>query len=151
MLPIGSPAPDFSLVNQDRHPVSLSSFRGRQPVIVAFHPLAFTPICTAQVQTYEREQPRLRAHHAHVLAISNDANPSKKAWAESLGGVSFDLLSDYHPQGQVAEAYGVRRPDGLAERSVFLVDKDGIIRWGKVYGMDTTPDFEEVFAALTHL
>ncbi len=150
MLPIGTPAPDFTLVNQDRHPVTLSAFRGR-PVVVAFHPLAFTPICATQVQSYEREQARFRDHQAHVLAISNDANPSKKAWAESLGGVSFDLLSDYHPQGHVAEVYGVRRPDGLAERSVFVVDKDGIIRWGKVYGMDTTPDVEELFQALSRL
>jgi peroxiredoxin len=147
----GTLAPDFELPNQHRENVRLSSFRGRTHVVVAFHPLAFTPICSTQVQAYEREQPRLKAHDAHVLAISNDANPSKRAWAESLGGISFDLLSDYHPQGQVAEAYGVRRPDGLAERSVFVVDKAGVIRWAKEYGMEVEPDIQELLAVVEGL
>jgi alkyl hydroperoxide reductase subunit AhpC len=65
------------------------------------------------MQTYEREWPRLQALDAHVLAISNDAGPSKKAWGDSIGGVSYDLLSDHHPHGHVAAAYGVLRADGL--------------------------------------
>jgi peroxiredoxin len=151
MLPVGSTAPDFTLPNQNRVPIRLSDFQGRKHVVLAFHPLAFTPVCSTQVQTYERERPRLDALDAHVLIISNDAGPSKKAWGDSLGGVTYDLLSDFHPHGEVASRYGVMRSDGLAERAVFVVDKDGIIRWAKHHDIPDHPDFEELAAALQKL
>ncbi|MCC7010643.1 MAG: redoxin domain-containing protein [Acidobacteria bacterium] len=147
MLAVGSVAPDFTLPNQHRQNVTLSSFRGRRHVVVAFHPLAFTPICNAQGQSYERERAAFDALDAHVLVISSDAGPSKKAWADSIG-LSYDALSDFHPQGAVAARYGVLRDDGLAERSVFLVDKDGVVRWAKVYGMEGHPDVNDVLDAL---
>jgi peroxiredoxin (alkyl hydroperoxide reductase subunit C) len=148
MLPVGALAPDFELRSHRDEFVRLSSFRGRRHVVVAFHPLAFTPVCAAQVQTYERERPRLEALDAHVLAISNDASPSKKAWAASLGGVSYDLLSDYHPHGTVAADYGVLREDGLAERAIFLVDKAGVIRWTSLHDIPEHPEFEALIGAL---
>jgi peroxiredoxin (alkyl hydroperoxide reductase subunit C) len=151
MVPIGSVAPDFSLPNQHRASVQLSDFRGRKHVVLAFHPLAFTPVCSAQVQTYERERPRLDSLDAHVLVISNDAGPSKKAWGDSLGGVTYDLLSDFHPHGQVAAQYGVLRNDGLAERAIFLVDKAGVIRWAKCHDMPEQPDFEELVREIQKL
>ena len=151
MLPIGAVAPDFALPNQHRALVRLSDFRGKKSVVLAFHPLAFTPVCGAQVQTYERERPRLDALDAHVLVISNDAGPSKKAWGDSLGGVSYDLLSDFHPHGEVAAKYGVLRSDGLAERALFVVDKSGIIRWTKHHDIPEHPDFEELASALQSL
>jgi peroxiredoxin len=151
MLPVGSLAPDFSLPNQHRSAVGLAGFRGTKNVVVAFHPLAFTPVCSAQVQTYERERPRLDAVDAHVLVISNDAGPSKKAWGDSLGGVTYDLLSDFHPHGEVAARYGVLRDDGLAERAIFLVDKAGVIRWAKRYDMPQQPDFEELVREIEKL
>lgn len=151
MLAVGSIAPDFTLPNQHRHDVTLSSFRGRRHVVVAFHPLAFTPICNTQARSYEEKRARFDALDAHVLAISSDAGPSKKAWADSLGGLSYDTLSDFHPQGTVASSFGVLRADGLAERSVFVVDKQGVVRWAKVYGMDTTPDVTDVLQALEQL
>lgn len=131
--------------------VRLSDFRGRRHVVLAFHPLAFTPVCATQVQTYERERPRLDAANAHVLAISNDAGPSKKAWADSLGGVSYDLLSDFHPHGEVAAQYGVLRADGLAERALFLVDKSGVVRWARLHDIPEHPDVEELFAEIAKL
>lgn len=151
MIAVGSIAPDFSLPNQHRIPVQLSDFRGRKHVVLAFHPLAFTPVCATQVQTYERERPRLDAVDAHVLAISNDAGPSKKAWADALGGVSYDLLSDFHPHGEVAARYGVLREDGLAERALFLVDKTGVVRWARLHDIPEHPDFEELLAEIDKL
>jgi len=151
MLPIGTEAPDFELPNQSREPVRLSAFRGLKHVVIAFHPLAFTPVCSAQVQTYERERQRLDALDAHVLAISNDAGPSKKAWGDSLGGVSFDLLSDFHPHGHVASLYGVQREDGLADRAIFVVDKAGVIRWAKHHDIPEHPDFAELVEALKRI
>lgn len=148
MIAAGTIAPDFALSNQHRQTVTLSGFRGRKNVVVAFHPLAFTPVCSVQVQTYERERPRLDALDAHVLALSIDAGPSKKAWAESLGGVSYDLLSDFHPQGKVAADYGVMRDDGISERAIFVVDKAGVIRWAKLYAIPEQPDVSEVLRVL---
>jgi peroxiredoxin len=131
--------------------VRLSDFRGRKHVVIAFHPLAFTPVCTAQMQTYERERARLDALDAHVLAVSNDAGPSKKAWADSLGGISYDLLSDFHPHGAVAAKYGVLRDDGLAERAIFIVDKMGVIRWTKLHDIPEHPDVRELLDELLRL
>src|SRR6185369_17200487 len=151
MLPVGTPAPDFDLRSHNDEFVRLSSFRGRKHVVVAFHPLAFTPVCAAQMQTYERERPRLDALDAHVLAISVDAGPSKKAWAESLGGISYDLLSDFHPHGKVAADYGVLRPDGLSERAIFVIDKTGHIVWARQYDIPEQPDHSALFTALEAL
>jgi peroxiredoxin len=149
MLSVGAMAPDFMLPNQNRTPVRLSDFRGRKQVVLAFHPLAFTPVCSAQVRTYERERPRLDALEAHVLVISNDAGPSKKAWGDALGGISWDLLSDFHPHGDVAARYGVLRDDGLAERAIFVIDKSGVIRWTKRHDIPEQPDFDELLDALS--
>ena len=151
MLNVGSIAPDFELSSQTRENIRLSSFRGKRNVVVAFHPLAFTPVCTVQMQTYERERQRLDDADTHVLAISLDAGPSKKAWADALGGFSYDMLSDFHPHGQVTRAYGVMRPDGLPERAIFLIDKTGIIRWAKWHDIPDQPDLEELFAEIAKL
>jgi peroxiredoxin len=146
----GSVAPDFALPNQVRETIRLSDYRGKV-VVLAFHPLAFTPVCSAQMTTYERELPKLRALDAEVLSVSNDANPSKKAWADSLGGISYQLLSDHHPHGQVASAYGVLREDGLAERAIILIDRQGVVRWTRLYDMADQPRIDDLFAAIEAL
>ena len=107
MLPIGTPAPDFELRSHTGETVRLSDFSGKQHVVLAFHPLAFTPVCSLQMQTYEQDLQKYEGLDAHILSLSVDAGPAKKAWAESLGGISFDLLADFHPHGHVASLYGV--------------------------------------------
>lgn len=151
MLPVGAIGPDFELRSHTGQSVRLSGFRGKRNVVIAFHPLAFTPVCATQMRTYEGQQPRFDSLEAHVLGISVDAGPAKKAWAESLGGISYDLLSDFHPKGQVASDYGVMRADGISERAIFVVDKAGKIVWAKQYQIPEQPDAEELFRELERI
>ena len=148
MLGVGSEAPDFELRNHTGSTVRLSSYRGKKTVVLAFHPLAFTPVCSTQMQTYEQARDRFDALETVVLGISKDASPSKRAWADSLGGISFDLLSDFHPAGAVAESYGVLREDGLTERAIFVVDKKGTIVWAQRYEIPEQPDCGTLIRAL---
>jgi peroxiredoxin len=149
-LKVGEEAPDFELRSHRGGTVKLSGFRGKRQVVVAFHPLAFTPVCSAQMCGYQADLSRLEAANAAVLGISVDAQPAKSAWAQSLGPISFDLLSDFHPHGEVAQKYGVyRAKDGISERALFVVDKAGKIAWAKVYDIPQQPDNAELFAALS--
>lgn len=148
MRTVGSAAPEFSLRSHTGETVSLSDFRGKKHVVLAFHPLAFTPVCSVQMQTYEKDLAKYHALDAHILSLSVDAGPAKKAWAESLGGISFDLLADFHPHGHVASLYGVMREDGISERATFIIDKTGTIVWAKKYDIPQQPDHGEVLEQL---
>tara|TARA_B100000686_G_scaffold324409_1_gene380062 strand:- start:190 stop:648 length:459 start_codon:yes stop_codon:yes gene_type:complete len=143
-LKTGREAPDFELDSHLGHQVRLSSFRGVKNVVVAFHPLAWTPVCSTQMQNYESDKKWFDNHEAHILSLSVDAVPAKLEWAKSLGGISYDLLSDFHPKGMIAEKYGVMRDDGITDRAIFVVNKKGIIVFAKVYDIPALPDNEEV-------
>ena len=148
-LKVGDDAPDFELRTHRGGTVKLSDFRGKRQVVVAFHPLAFTPVCAAQMCGYQSDLSRFDAANAAVLGISVDAQPAKSAWAQTLGPIAFDLLSDFHPHGEVARKYGVfREKDGISERAIFVVDKAGKIAWAKVYDIPQQPDNEEILAIL---
>jgi peroxiredoxin len=151
-LKAGDDAPDFELRSHRGGTVRLSSFRGRQNVVLAFHPLAFTPVCARQMSGYESERASFDARETVVLGISIDAQPAKAAWAQTLGSISFDLLSDFHPHGAVAQHYGVFRPtEGFSERAIFLVNKAGRIAWSKVYAIPEQPDNAELLRAIQQL
>lgn len=148
-LKVGDEAPDFELRSHRGGTVKLSDFRGKRQVVVAFHPLAFTPVCAAQMCGYQSDLSRFDAANAAVLGISVDAQPAKSAWAQALGPISFDLLSDFHPHGDVADKYGVyRAKDGISERAIFVVDTAGKIVWTKVYDIPQQPDNEDLFTVL---
>ena len=149
MIAIGSNAPDFELRTHAGGTVRLSDYRGKKNVVLAFHPLAFTPVCSVQMQTYEQARHRFDETDAVVFGISVDAGPAKRAWADSLGGINFNLLSDFHPHGGVASAYGVMRDDGISERAIIVVDKAGRVAWAKQYEIPEQPDLDELISALT--
>jgi glutaredoxin len=88
---------------------------------------------------------------AQVLGLSVDSVPCLNAWADSLGGISYPLLSDFFPHGQVAQDYGILREEGFTERAIFVVDKLGIIRYVDVHDIDDQPDTEELFRVLADL
>ena len=152
MLQAGRAAPDFTLENQSRKSIKLSDFRGKKNVVIAFHPLAFTPVCSVQMQNYQKSLPAFESLDTVVLGISFDLGPSHAAWANSLGGLSFDLLSDVHPHAKVARDYGVfREADGLPERAIFVVDKKGTIRWTKLHDIPEQPNLDELLGVLRAL
>jgi peroxiredoxin len=148
----GDQAPDFELRSHRGETVRLSEYRGRKNVVLAFHPLAFTPVCTSQMRAYALERSRFDHADAVVLGVSIDAQPAKSAWAESLGPISFDLLSDFYPHGEVARKYGVfREHDGISDRAVFVIDKQGRIAWVRTYEIPEQPNNDELFATLAAL
>jgi peroxiredoxin len=151
-LKIGDEAPDFELRSHRGGTVRLSEFKGKKNVVVAFHPLAFTPVCATQMQDYQAGLPAMDSSDTAVLGLRVDPQPSKAAWGKTLGVVDFDLLSDFNPQGEVARKYGVfREADGISERAVFLVGKDGRIAWAKQYAIPEQPPMDDLLRAIDSL
>lgn len=101
--------------------------------------------------SYELDLHKFEGYNTQVLGISIDHIPCLQAWAESLGGISYPLLSDFWPHGAVAEQYGVFREDGRSERALFIVDKEGIIQYVDIHDIDDQPDNEELFTVLRKL
>jgi len=89
--------------------------------------------------------------NVQVLGISVDHVPCLKAWAESLDGISYPLLSDFWPHGEVAERYGVLREEGNSERAIFIIDKDGLIQYIDIHNIDEQPSNEVLFAELARI
>jgi glutaredoxin len=102
--------------------------------------------------SYEEDLPKFEGYNTQVLGISIDHVPCLKAWAGSLDGISYPLLSDFWPHGAVARQYGVlREEEGRSERALFVIDKEGIVRYVDVHDIDEQPDNEEVFRVLRQL
>ena len=101
---------------------------------------------------YEADLERFEGYDAQVLGISVDSVPCNTAWAKSLGGLSYDLLSDFEPKGLVAKLFGAyRQTDGISERAIFVVDKDGKLVFKDIHDISDQPDNEEVLEVLRKL
>ena len=101
---------------------------------------------------YEADLERFAGYDAQVLGISIDSVPCHAAWAKSLGGLSYDLLSDFHPKGEVARSFGAyRENDGISERALFVVDKEGKLAYIDIHNISDQPDNEDLFAVLRKL
>ena len=102
--------------------------------------------------SYEADKERFDELNAQVLGISVDSVPCNIAWAKSLGNLSYDLLSDFHPKGEVAKAYGAYRAnDGISERALFIVDKEGKLAFVDIHNIADQPDNEDLFEVLRKL
>ena len=102
--------------------------------------------------SYEADKERFAGYDAQVLGISVDSIPSHVAWAKSLGGISYDLLADFHPKGEVARKYGTwREKDGFSERALFIVDKEGKVAYIDMHELLDQPNNEELFDVLKTL
>ena len=150
----GAKAPDFTLPNQDRQPVTLSEQLQRGPVVLAFVPAAFSSVCTKELCTFRDSIAQLDSLNATVLGISVDTFFTLKAWAEKEG-LTFPLLSDFNKT--VLPQYDVFNEDmiglkGIAKRAVFVIDRDGIVRHREVLDdARNEPDYGKVKAALAAL
>lgn len=148
---LGDPAPDFNLRALNGGHVSLRQFRGKNNVVLSFVPAAFTPVCSAQWPGYNLVQDLFQKHQAVLLGITTDNLPSLYAWTRAVGGIRFEVLSDFYPHGAAASAYGVLRQDGTAERALFVIDKKGKIRYIDVHDINERPPLEDLAAALNKL
>jgi peroxiredoxin len=148
---VGQVAPDFTLMDQRKHPVSLSEFRGRKNVVLVFYPWAFTPVCGTELFAIRDELDTLQNDDVQVLTVSVDSVFSHRVWAER-DGFDFPLLSDFWPHGAVAQAYGVFNPEaGAAVRGTFIIDREGIVRWQVVNDIPDARDlavYQSVLATL---
>jgi peroxiredoxin len=149
-LPVGTEAPDFELPSTPDQKVSLSDFRG-QPVILAFYPEDWSPICSDQMGLYQAVLPEFQKLNAELMAISVDSAWSHLAFAKDRN-LHFPLLSDFEPKGEVSRAYQVyRHKEGTSERALFVIDGDGIIRWSFVAPVGVNPGADGILRALEGL
>jgi peroxiredoxin len=150
-LSVGAQAPDFSLPDANGHLVHLSDFRGKNVVLV-FYPLDWSPACSDQLSLYQEELPEFERANAQLIGISVDSIYSHGAWA-AVRGLTFPLLADFHPKGEVARLYEVMRTsDGFSDRALFVIDADGTIRFKHVSPkLNQIPDIYELLNQLNQL
>jgi peroxiredoxin len=144
-------AKDFSLEDQDEKVFILSKFKGKR-ILLSFHPLAWTSVCSEQMKSLEKNKEAFDTLNTVAVGVSTDTVPSKKAWAENLGIKNTRLLSDFWPHGEVAIKYGVFRSKfGTSERANVIVDEIGKVVFVKVYPIGQLPDIKEIINALKAL
>ena len=142
-LETGREAPDFTLRDQHGQHVSLSSFRGRKAVMVMFYPYAFSSVCTGELSAVRDRLPTFESDTVQVLAVSCDPMFALRALAEQ-DGLTFPLLSDFWPHGATARAYGAFDEErGCSDRSTFIVDREGVLRWAVHSAMREARDLDE--------
>ena len=148
---VGEKAPEFTLPAVSGGKVSLSGFLGRKNVVISFVPAAWTPVCSDQWPGYNLAKELFDEHDAVLLGITVDNIPTLFSWTNQMGALWFPVLSDFYPHGAVAERYGVLRSDGVAERALFVIDKNGLIRYIDVHDINQRPRLEVLIRELDKL
>ena len=147
-LKAGDLAPDFTLPATIEASITLRQYRGQKNVVLAFYPFDWSPVCSLQLPGLQENLAEFKKLDTEVLGISIDSRHSHKAFAEHLG-LEFPLLSDFDKQ--VCQAYGVLRQGGFAERALFVIDRQGIIRYAHVNPIGEVPDNKPVLDVLRKL
>ncbi len=147
LLQPGTPAPEFTLHSTPDQTVSLSEFRGR-PVILAFYPADWSPVCGDQMVLYNQVLSEFTEYGAELLGISVDGVWCHSAFARDRN-LHFPLLADFEPKGAVARKYGVyREHEGTTERALFVIDGEGVIRWSYCSPIGVNPGADGILRAL---
>jgi len=150
ILAAGTPAPDFTLRAKPDQKLSLSDLRGK-PVVLAFYPADWSPVCGDQMALYNEILPEFQKFGAELLGISVDGAWCHEAFAQARS-LRFPLLADFEPKGEVARAYGAYRNDGgISERALFVIDKDGVIAWSYLSPIAVNPGADGILDALEAL
>ena len=150
ILSAGTKAPDFSLPVTADQKLGLSELQGN-PVILAFYPADWSPVCGDQMALYNEILPEFEKHHATLIGISVDGVWCHAAFAKDRN-LHFPLLADFEPKGAVAKQYGVYfEAAGITERALFVIDKDGIIRWSYCSPIAVNPGADGILDALEAL
>lgn len=149
-LAAGTPAPDFKLHSTPDQSLSLDDLRGA-PVILAFYPADWSPVCGDQMALYNQILPEFRRLKAQLVGISVDGVWCHAAFAQDRN-LHFPLLADFEPKGAVARKYGVyRQQDGICERALFVIDSRGVIAWSYVSPVGVNPGADGILVALEGL
>jgi len=150
LLQPGTVAPDFTLQDQSGTTLTLAQLRGK-PVVLAFYPADWSPVCGDQMALYNEVLPVLGEFDAQVIGISVDSHWCHAAFAENRR-LHFRLLADFEPKGAVARRYGAYRDeDGTSERALFVIDGTGVIRWSYLSPIEINPGADGILAALESL
>src|SRR3970282_1967236 len=148
---VGQPAPDFTLKDQNQQDVTLSSFRGKRNVVLPFYPLDFSPVCSKEHACFTSDLKDFEGLDAQVLGISVDSVWAHKAFAEHLK-INYPLLADFHPKGAAAEKFGPYLADkGSTNRATVIIDKQGVVRYVKLYDIPQQRANAELTAELAKL
>lgn len=150
ILPAGVAAPDFALRVTPDQDLALSDLRGR-PVILAFYPADWSPVCGDQMTLYNEVLPEFHKHGAELLGISVDGVWCHAAFAQHRN-LHFPLLSDFEPKGEVARKYRAYRiGEGVSERALFVLDRQGTIAWSYLSPIAVNPGADGILEALEKL
>jgi peroxiredoxin len=150
ILKAGAKAPDFTLKTTPDQNVSLSDFSGR-PVVLAFYPADWSPVCSDQMGLYAQLLPEFKKFDAEVLGISVDGVWTHLAFSKDRK-LNFPLLSDFEPKGAVSALYGVyESQNGESARALFVIDKKGVIRWSFLSPDGVNPGADGILSALEKL
>lgn len=149
-IAVGQKAPEFTLKDQNGQEVKLSDLKG-QNVLLAFYPLDFSPVCSKEHVCFVNDLKRFEGLNAKVLGVSVDSFYTHKAFADQMK-INYPLLADFHPKGEVARKFGLYLDDkGMTNRATVILDKDGVVRYVKVYDIPQQRDNQELVNELKKL
>lgn len=149
LIKVGVMAPDFKVKDNQEKDIRLSDYRGKR-VLLSWHPLAWTPVCTDQMRSLETHWQAFEKLNSIPFGFSVDPSPSKKVWAIALAITQVSLPSDFWPHGKVARDYGIfDETGGYSKRANIIIDENGNVKWVKVYPADQLPDIDEVLGVLS--